>query len=231
MFNLAQSDVGIQTIQLIMENRNNPFFLTVLWDTQDIVLVDAGLPGQLELIRAAFQEAGIPFEKLTKILITHQDSDHIGSLPDLVQAFGDQVQVLAHEVAVPYLAGEIPLDKSKKLVRTPVKVDVALQDGDILPFAGGIRAVFSPGHTPDHTSFYHIPSKTLIAGDALRAQDGILQSYSPIYTADQVTALESIAKFQTLDLSKIIAYHGGECTDNLQDRLQDILDAGPVEHE
>lgn len=227
---MVQSGVGIMTIQLTMENRNNPFFLTVLWDAHDVVLVDAGLPGQMEMIRSAFQEAGIPFEKLTKILITHQDSDHIGSLPDLVQAFGDRVQVYAHEVAIPYLAGEIPLDKSKKLVRTPVKVDFALQDGDILPFVGGIRAVFTPGHTPDHTSFYHIPSKTLIAGDALRAQDGILQSYSPVYTPDQATALQSIAKFQTLDLSKIIAYHGGECTDDLQERLQDILDAGPVEN-
>ncbi|GLX65817.1 MBL fold metallo-hydrolase [Paenibacillus glycanilyticus] len=228
---MTQTDIGIKTIQLTMANRNNPFYLTVLWDAQDIVLVDAGLPDQMELIRAAFQEAGIPFEKLTKILISHQDSDHIGSLPDLVQAFGDRVQVLAHETAVPYLAGALPLHKSKKLVRTPVKVDVALQDGDILPFAGGIRVVFTPGHTPDHTSFYHIPSKTLIAGDALRAQDGILQSYSPIYTSDQVTALQSIAKFQVLDLSKIIAYHGGECMDNLYDRLQAILDAGPVENE
>ncbi|NOU97157.1 MBL fold metallo-hydrolase [Paenibacillus sp. LMG 31456] len=228
---MARTDIGIKTIQLTMENRKNPFFLTVLWDAQDIVLVDAGLPGQMELIRAAFQEAGIQFEKLTKILISHQDSDHIGSLPDLVQAFGDRVQVLAHKTAIPYLAGALPLDKSKKLVRTPIKVDVALHDGDILPFAGGIRVVFTPGHTPDHTSFYHIPSKTLIAGDVLRAQDGILQSYSPIYTPDQVTALQSIAKFQVLDLSKIIAYHGGECMDNLQDRLQAILDVGPVENE
>ncbi|NBD23845.1 MBL fold metallo-hydrolase [Paenibacillus glycinis] len=212
-----------------MENRGNPFNPTVLWDDRDVILVDTGIPGQTELIRVAFQEAGIPFEKLTKVLITHQDMDHIGSLPDLVQAFGDRIQVLAHEVAVPYLAGEIPLDKSKKLVSTPVKVDVALQDGDVLPFAGGIRVVFSPGHTPDHTSFYHIPSKTLIAGDALTAQDGILQSYSPAYTPDQATALQSIAKFRSLELEKIIAYHGGECTDNLQDRLQAILDAGPVE--
>lgn len=230
MFDLVQSEAGIKTIKLTMENRNNPFFLTVLWDAQDVILIDTGLPGQMELIRTAFLDAGIPFEKLTKILISHQDSDHIGSLPELVEAFGDQVQVFAHEIAVPYLAGIIPLDKSKKLVRTPIKVDVTLQDGDILPFAGGIRAVFTPGHTPDHTSFYHIPSKTLIAGDVLRAQDGILQSYSPIYTPDQVTALQSIAKFQTMDISKVIAYHGGECTDNLQDHLQDILDAGPVEN-
>lgn len=222
------SGVGIRSIQLHMENRGQPFNPTVLWDDQDVVLVDTGLPGQTELIRAAFQEAGIPYEKLTKILITHQDMDHIGSLPELMAAFGDQVQALAHQAAVPYLAGEIPLEKSKRLVSHPVSVDVALQDGDVLPFAGGIQVVFTPGHTPDHTSFYHIPSQTLIAGDALTAQEGILQSYSPAYTPDQASALQSIAKFRSLELEKIIAYHGGECTDNLQGRLRTILDAGPV---
>lgn len=224
---MVQLGSGITTIQLSVANNSNSFIPTILWDEQDVILIDTGIPGQLELIRAAFQELSIPFEKLTKIIITHQDMDHIGSLPALVEAFGDQVQVLAHEAAVPYLAGEIPLVKSKKLA-PPVKVDVVLRDGDILPFAGGIRVIYSPGHTPDHTSYYHIPSKTLIAGDSLTAKDGVLQSYNPVYTPDQETALASIAKFQELDLEAIIAFHGGVCTDNLQERLQEIVTAGPV---
>ncbi|MBA2942580.1 MBL fold metallo-hydrolase [Paenibacillus sp. CGMCC 1.16610] len=224
---MVQLGSGITTIQLSVANNSNSFIPTILWDDQDVILFDTGIPGQLELIRAAFQELSIPFEKLTKIIITHQDMDHIGSLPALVEAFGDQVQVLAHETAVPYLAGEIPLVKSKKLA-PPVKVDVALKDGDILPFVGGIRVVYTPGHTPDHTSYYHIPSKTLIAGDALTAKDGVLQSYNPTYTPDQETALASIAKLQELDLNAIIAFHGGVCTDNLQARLQEIVTAGPV---
>ncbi|BFT73988.1 MBL fold metallo-hydrolase [Paenibacillus sp. P36] len=224
---MVQLGSGITTIQLSVANNSNSFIPTILWDDQDVILFDTGIPGQLELIRAAFQELSIPFEKLTKIIITHQDMDHIGSLPALVEALGDQVQVLAHETAVPYLAGEIPLVKSKKLA-PPVKVDVALKDGDILPFVGGIRVVYTPGHTPDHTSYYHIPSKTLIAGDALTAKDGVLQSYNPTYTPDQETALASIAKLQELDLNAIIAFHGGVCTDNLQERLQEIVTAGPV---
>jgi glyoxylase-like metal-dependent hydrolase (beta-lactamase superfamily II) len=227
VFELVQLGSGITTIQLGAANSSNPFIPTILWDDQDVILIDTGIPGQLELIRAAFEELSIPFEKLTKIIITHQDMDHIGSLPALVQTLGDQVQVLAHETAVPYLAGEIPLVKSKKHA-PPVKVDVALQDGDILPFAGGIRVIYSPGHTPDHTSYYHIPSKTLIAGDALTAKDGVLQSYNPAYTPDQETALASITKFQELELEAIITFHGGVCTDNLQERLQEIVTAGPV---
>ncbi|WP_318653421.1 MBL fold metallo-hydrolase [Paenibacillus rhizovicinus] len=200
---------------------------TLLWDDQDVILVDTGLPGQVEVLRAAFQEAAIPWEKLTKIIITHQDMDHIGGLPEIVQEFGDRVQVLAHEVAVPYLAGEVPLVKSKALA-TPVKVDVVLQDGDVLPFAGGLQVVFTPGHTPDHISLYHIPSKTLISGDALTADNGVLHSFNPAFTPDKETAIQSITKFQALELESAIVYHGGVCTENLQDRLQVIVTASPT---
>ncbi|MFC4808737.1 MBL fold metallo-hydrolase [Paenibacillus sp. GCM10023250] len=224
---MTPSGAKITIIPLDAANRANPFIPTVIWDEKDVVLFDTGIPGSLEQIRSACQAASVPFERLTKIVITHQDMDHIGTLPELVQAFGDRVQVIAHQAAVPYLAGEVPLVKSKRTA-PPVNVDVAVKDGDILPFAGGIQVVYTPGHTPDHTSYYHIPSKTLISGDALTAQDGVLQSYNPVYTPDQETALQSIAKLQSLDLAKIIAFHGGECTDNLQERLRAIVAAGPV---
>lgn len=114
---MVQLGSGITTIQLGAANSSNPFIPTILWDDQDVILIDTGIPGQLELIRAAFEELSIPFEKLTKIIITHQDMDHIGNLPALVQTLGDQVQVLAHETAVPYLTGETPLVKSKSSLR------------------------------------------------------------------------------------------------------------------
>ncbi|TVY07370.1 MBL fold metallo-hydrolase [Paenibacillus cremeus] len=229
---MAPSSTGIKALQLNLEVRGNPFVIhpTVLWDDQDVILVDTGIPGQLETIRDAFQEAQVPFEKLTKIIITHQDMDHIGSLPELVQAFGDQVQVLAHEVAVPYLAGEEPLVKSKKLA-PPVKVDVVLHDGDVLPYAGGIQVVFTPGHSPDHISLYHIPSKTLVTGDALTADNGVLQSFNPVHTPDPATALQSIAKFRALELNTVIAFHGGVCTENLQERLQAIVEAPQIKNQ
>ncbi|REE80201.1 glyoxylase-like metal-dependent hydrolase (beta-lactamase superfamily II) [Paenibacillus taihuensis] len=227
---MTQSSFGIQAIEVSMSIQGNPFVIypTVLWDEQEVILVDTGLPGQVELIRAAFEKASVPFDKLTKIIITHQDRDHIGSLPELARLFGEQMQILAHEIAVPFLSGKVPLVKSKTHAE-PVHVDVVLHDGDVLPYAGGIKVVFSPGHTPDHTSLYHIPSKTLIAGDALTAQDGVLQSFNPAFTPDQTTALQSITKFQALELDRVIAYHGGICTDDLQAHLETIVTAPQTE--
>ncbi|WP_219835599.1 MBL fold metallo-hydrolase [Paenibacillus sp. R14(2021)] len=227
---MTQASAGIQAIRVNMNVQGNSFivFPALLWDDKDVILVDTGLPGQVEHIREAFLQAGIPFEKLTKIIITHQDMDHIGGLPELVRLFGDKVEVFAHEIGVPYLAGELPLVKSNKHA-APVKVDAVMQDGDILPYAGGIQVVFTPGHTPDHVSLYHIPSKTLITGDALTAQDGVLHSFVPAYTSDQRTALQSIAKLQALDIETAIAYHGGVCEGDLGSRLQAILDTAQDE--
>ena len=42
-----------------------------------------------------------------------------------------------------------------------------LSDGQVVPFAGGIRVVHTPGHSPGHASYLHEESGTLITGDAI----------------------------------------------------------------
>ncbi|WP_239004813.1 MBL fold metallo-hydrolase [Paenibacillus tepidiphilus] len=219
---------GIKAITLEMQVNGGVFTVhpVVLWDEQEAILVDTGVPGQLELIRQVLEQEAFPLHKLSKIIITHQDRDHIGSLPELLEATGGSVQVLAHEAAVPYLAGELPLIKSQQLA-PPVPVDIVLQDGDFLPYAGGLQVLYTPGHTPDHISLYHLPSKTLITGDALTSRDGVLLPFDSGFTLDHKTALESVARFQPLELDTVITYHGGVCTEQIGERLRDILQGTP----
>ncbi|WP_326076856.1 MBL fold metallo-hydrolase [Paenibacillus alba] len=216
---------GITPLILKMNARGNPFHVhaTLLWDENDVILVDTGLPGQLEVVRNALEEASFPFEKLTKIMITHHDMDHIGGLPDLLAASEGRIEVLAHELSKPYIQGEIPTLKGKVLA-PPSKVDVALQDGDILPYCGGLQVIFTPGHTPDHICLYHQPSRTLISGDALTAQDGVLMPPNPDFTPDRDTALKSVAKLLDWDIATVITYHGGVCTERIKERLAEIAE-------
>ncbi|MFD1956633.1 MBL fold metallo-hydrolase [Paenibacillus thailandensis] len=223
---MSERNAGIKAIKLDMNVNGGSFVVypAVLWDGENAILVDTGLSGQSELIKSVLEREGVPFANITKIIITHQDRDHIGSLPELVQASGGTVQVLAHEEAVPYLTGKTPLIKSK-VTAPPVQVDVTLKDGDVLPYAGGIQVIYTPGHTPDHISLYHIPSKTLITGDALTSQDGELRPFDPNFTLDRRLALKSAAKFRELVIETVIAYHGGVCTGNIQERLNEILES------
>lgn len=222
--------VGMKPLRLEMNAGGRPFVVhaAILWDEKDVVLVDTGLPGQLKVIREALAREQIPFEKLTKIIITHQDRDHIGGLPELTEAFAGKIEVLAHELAKPFIQGETPLLRSGAIA-TPVHVDVALHDGDVLPIAGGVRVIHTPGHTPDHISLYHLPSKTLLTGDALTSQDGVLSPPDPNYTLDLEEARQSVAKLLDWDIGTIIAYHGGVCTDRLKERLAAIASSGNAE--
>ncbi|WP_429472331.1 MBL fold metallo-hydrolase [Neobacillus sp. B4I6] len=80
------------------------------------------------------------------------------------------------------------------------------------------------GHTPDHISLYHQPTKTLISGDALTANDGVLMPPIPEFTPDMDSALNSVAKLIELDIETVITYHGGVCTDRIKERLTAIAE-------
>src|ERR671921_1956991 len=136
--------------------------LTLILDEENgATLVDAGLPGQAEAIGAALLDAGIGVRDLRRIIFTHQDLDHIGSGAALVRQSG--ARVFAHPADAPYVEGELrPLKFTPEMLERrpqmcevlerlePVRVEEYLEDGERLELAGGIRVIFTPGHTPGH---------------------------------------------------------------------------------
>jgi glyoxylase-like metal-dependent hydrolase (beta-lactamase superfamily II) len=216
---------SIKAMKLIMNADTNPFIVypTVIWDDEHAILVDTGIPGQLEIIRKQLELSCYPFDRLSHIIITHQDRDHIGSLPELVAASEGRVRVLASALTTPYIQGETPLTKSGAIV-PPTHVDQQLKDGEVLPLCGGIQVIATSGHTPDHISLYHIPSKTLITGDALTSHEGRINPPASQHTADMVTALASVSRLAALDIETVITYHGGVCTGEIKGRLMEIAD-------
>lgn len=209
-------------LNLKLQNGNQmAVHAALLWGTDHLVLVDTGVPGQLDVIREGLEQAGFSLDQLTHVIITHQDRDHIGSLPELIRAKEGKLEVLAHEEGIPYLAGEIPLIKYG-IKAEPVKVDRALHNGEKLPFGGGLTVVHTPGHTPDHISLYHPSSKTLISGDAVVSSEGQVQPPVPNFTQNYPQALRSVKKLAALDVETVITYHGGVCTGAVQERLKEI---------
>ncbi|MBS4172839.1 MBL fold metallo-hydrolase [Bacillus sp. FJAT-49736] len=216
--------------------------LTLLWDEEMAILVDTGMPGQLSSIQAAMENTGVPFEKLKAIILTHQDIDHIGSLPEILQACDWKIDVYAHELDKPYIEGSKHLIKAdpdkiskeawdsfpepmKALYLNPpkAKVDHVLEDGQVLPYCGGIEVIFTPGHTPGHISLYLQESKTLITGDAMVISNGNLQGPVQRNTPDMETALQSLGKFVDYDIESVICYHGGYSNDNVQEQILKIV--------
>ena len=102
---------NIEALELAMNltGQSSVIYPTLLWDSYGVTLVDTGTPGQLSATRQQIENAGVDFESIHRVILTHQDIDHIGGLPEITRVRGDEIEVLAHEDDKPYIEGEQPL--------------------------------------------------------------------------------------------------------------------------
>ncbi len=243
---------GVEMLELPAMLLTGPGFLypALLYDEHETILVDAGLPGMAPQFIEAMEQVGIPFDRLTRIIVTHHDLDHIGSIPDLRRKAPNRVEVSAHADEVPYVQGErrpikmtpemqarmeeqmkgLPEEKRRAMKEMSrawkdlkISVDRALFDGDILPYCGGIQVIHTPGHTPGHICLYLTASKTLIAGDAVFVQEARLVPAPSFINADSSMALSSLKALARYDVENIIAYHGGLFQQDCNRRLAEII--------
>jgi glyoxylase-like metal-dependent hydrolase (beta-lactamase superfamily II) len=237
---------GISMLDLEMNMAGNKQVIhpTLLHDEQHAVLVDVGMPGSLDEIKAFMEKAGVPLDHLDAVILTHQDIDHIGSIQEVIKAAGKSIDVYAHAEDQPYIEGDkVPIKmtpewNTQMLSRLPkemceqaeamlpaptsAKVTKVVSDGDVLPFFGGVQVIFSPGHTPGHISLYHQSSKTLIAGDATVSIEGELLGPKPTATPDMPLALKSLKKFTGFDIVRVICYHGGLVENDVNEQFKNL---------
>ncbi|WNS78185.1 MBL fold metallo-hydrolase [Domibacillus sp. DTU_2020_1001157_1_SI_ALB_TIR_016] len=237
---------GIEMLSLEYQVSGQKIVLnpTLLWDEEAAILVDTGMPGALHNVSDAIKSTGLSFGRLKNVILTHQDLDHIGNLPDLINESKGTIRVSAHKLDQPYIEGSLPLIKtdakrmSKEFLASlpeharalyynpPVsKVDETIEDGEELPYCGGVRVIHTPGHTPGHLCLYVKQSKVLIAGDALVCSEGTLRGPVEQTTLDMGMAYRSLDKLLDLEIDTIICYHGGVCSANAKDQLHDLIRA------
>lgn len=144
-------------------------------DDGQVTLVDAGVKGSPPRVLQALAELGSAPSEVTRIVLTHSHADHVGGLRAMVER--TEAEVAAHEGDADDIRAGLgaPLDptttvgrlRSRNAGSDPAPVDNDLHDGDLLPVAGGLRVVHTPGHTPGHVSLLHEPTGTLVTGDAI----------------------------------------------------------------
>lgn len=230
-------------IPMNMMGRESTIYPTLIWDEDTVILVDTGMAGNLPVIKKAMEDAGVPFKRLDKIIVTHQDIDHIGGIKSILNEL-NEVKVLAHEEDKPYIQGEKKLvrlnsnfmerinalpEKEQKIVldmleNISVSVDIILEDREELTDCGGIIVIHTPGHTPGHICLYHKASKTLIVGDAMNIFEGQLVGPNELLLTeeDSKTAVNSLKKFEKYDVENVITYHGGLFNDNPNQRIKEF---------
>jgi len=209
---------------------NGAIYPTLTWDNNSLVLIDAGFPGQAEALISAIAAEDFRAEDITHIILTHQDIDHVGCLPDLLR-LAPCARVIAHTEEALYIDGRKTPIKLAMLLETcdrlpdqmkqfcdqlqegfanrRATISQTVEDGEVLPMAGGIEVVHTPGHTPGHIALFLQQGNIMIAGDAANLADGQLTGPNPQHTYDMAQGMQSFEKLKVYDSQGVVAYHGG----------------------
>jgi glyoxylase-like metal-dependent hydrolase (beta-lactamase superfamily II) len=150
--------------------------------TGAVALIDPGPddPAHVEALLAAAR----PLGRIAALLVTHHHPDHLPAARVLRERTG--APLLGH----PDLPG----------------CDRALADGEVVRVgATELRAIATPGHTPDHLCFLRVADGVLFSGDhvlgrgttVINPGDGDLAAY-----------LDALRKLQGLALTRILPGHG-----------------------
>jgi len=186
-------------------------------DADGWTLIDTGMPGAAGRILSALEGLGGSPAGLKRIVLTHADLDHAGSVAELQRRSG--AEVWAGGLTADYLAmGQSPSHLpgpiqflADRFVRYPPfpRGQVRLfSDGQSLPVLGGLVALATPGHTPDHFSLRAPEAGIVFAGDALNTRWDRLRSTPRWITADRPAADRSALRLLDLDPFVIAAGHG-----------------------
>ena len=243
----------VHALPLVFQNEKYRFtvFPVVLEQDGKLLMIDCGYSGFLPQIEAEMAKAGLAMERLSKLVITHHDHDHMGAAREIAERY-PTVEVLASPEQVPYITGRkksLRLEQAERMQDSlpeegkadglefqriiasvkPVAEATALTAGEILPWCGGVEILDTSGHMPGHISLYVAGEKTLVTGDALVVDDGKLCMAMPQYLLDPPTARTSVKRLLDYDVDKVICYHGGVYEGGVREALQAIVDDFPCD--
>ncbi len=192
----------------------------VLIDSDGVVLLDTGFPGDARRIRRQIERLGAGPRDVRAILLTHGHIDHAGNAAALQDWCG--APLFAHALEQPHLDGSFPyagfawicgaLEAAGRAVTRyrPARIDVPIAEGDALPFWGGLRVVHLPGHTLGHCGFYSARFNLLFSGD-LWVRFLMRTQPSPRIFSDDVTLVPgSMRKARALGAHWIVPGHYDE---------------------
>jgi glyoxylase-like metal-dependent hydrolase (beta-lactamase superfamily II) len=198
-----------------------------LVDTGETTLVDAGMPNAVDDLRGELDEAGYDAGDIDRVLITHFDLDHVGTLAHL--AFDGPIYAMEPDASFLDGSRKPPLSNHKGVLQrltdfwltrpsTPVQ---RLDDGDSV---AGFDAHHAPGHTPGHTVYLHETLGVAFLGDLVAEEDGSLTTAPWILTYSTSENADSVHALVDSSLSFTIAAmgHGTPITENGSETLVEL---------
>lgn len=167
------------------------------------ILIDTaeGLSVWRERLERVLKEEGDGKVKITKVLLTHWHHDHVGGVDDVRDLIGeDGVEVWKGTGSCLGEEEESEFEKDEKKKKTKIH---KIKPNQTFSVPGAhLTAIYTPGHTSDHMSFF------LREEDALFAGDNVLGHGTAVFE-DLKEYMESLERMQKVLLGSTGSTEGG----------------------
>lgn len=182
---LREEQVGPEVADGVYQLCSTMTNMYLLEDDDGLTLIDAGLPGHMELLESGLERIGAEITDIDAVILTHIDPDHIG-LAEPLRKEGIPIWVPEDGYEVALEGGRDPPIRFFLLMWRPAFVRFfralmqagmgdeepiteanTFSDGQVLDVPGQPEVIHTPGHREEHCSFWLPDSRILFAGDAL----------------------------------------------------------------
>lgn len=201
-------------------------------DDGQVTLIDFGVKKSGPRVLAALAAIGSGPSDVTRLMLTHCHPDHVGGAAHVARETGRAVD--CHEDDAGFAGtGTVPKsDPSFRIGRLfnrlppptlePLPIGETFTDGQVVPFAGGIRVVHTPGHSPGHASYLLEEAGVLITGDAIFNVRGV--RWAPkMLCANYAMTQQTAHRLAELDYATAAFTHGPELSDRPREAIRAFL--------
>ncbi len=208
----------------------NTFFLDA---PEGGILIDTGLPDSGDKILQALDGVGKQPRDVRNIILTHAHPDHIGSAAALRKATGATTYLHSRDVSIARSGtGFRPMTPAPGLLNglmfkafvgsvksvDPVAIDYVIADDQVLPLAGGLRAIHAPGHCAGQVALlWPEHGGVLLAADSCKNLLGL--GWSLGYE-DREEGERSLQKLSKLEFQVACFGHGKPIRRGANDRFR-----------
>lgn len=166
-------------------------------------LIDSGVSGSEKVIDEYLHSIGRNMSDIKGIFLTHAHPDHIGGAAEIKRITGCKVYAPMLELEwiedIDIQYRERPIPNFYTLLSESVKVDVPLQDGDMVPLEDGLEicALLTRGHSHGSMSFI-LGNSLIFTGDAIPVAHDLpifVDYEQSLYSLERINKLSDVQCF------------------------------------